>query len=490
MRYGFLLFLSLFLLLRQDAFAQSQFTRVYGGGGYDFGVEVIQTTDGGYLVAGQSSSFTEGLSSQILLFKTDPNGYEEWRKTYGGQFADQAESMVETADGNLLISGFTETVENSYQFLALKVTLAGDTLWSRKYGGSEWDFCKQAVAIPTGGAALFGQTYSSGAGEGDFYLIRINDSGDTLWTRTYGGSGDEYGESISLANDGGFFLGGYTSSFGAGGYDMYVVRTDASGDTLWTKTIGGVEDDMAYAIAATADGGYVIGGGTYNQSPDKLDLILYKEGGSQQWMNSESHPEDSYVTDLLVEPSTQNVTVIGVVAPGDFGGKDGRILRYGADGIWNGVAKSHGSESTDEVYDIKRTTDNGYILVGKTDGFLNRFDDVFLVKTNSSGLTVGPELGVDQTETDDETYRVRFAPNPIGDHSRMMIDGFDAIQRTYNEPLMLAVYDALGKLVIRMQVNSSTQEVNAVEVAPGILFYQLKVGDQLLATGKLVKLDQ
>ena len=130
---------------------QAQLTRVYGGEGYDFGAEVIQTTDGGYLIAGSSSSFDNDLSSQVLVFKTDQWGNVEWRKSLGGEFADQAESMVESADGNLLVAGFTETVNSTYQFYALKLTTEGDTIWTRHYGGSEWDFCRQVAALPDGG---------------------------------------------------------------------------------------------------------------------------------------------------------------------------------------------------------------------------------------------------------------------------------------------------------------------------------------------------
>lgn len=487
MRLVFLCVILLQLLTGNGLFAQVQFTRVYGGGGYDSGAEVIQTVDNGYLVSGQSSSFSEDLSSQILLFKTDENGYVEWRKLYGDQFADKAESMVETSDGNLLIAGFSETIENSYQFYALKLTLAGDTIWTRKYGGSDWDFCKQVVALSDGGFGLFGQTYSKGAGEGDFYLVRLNSDGDTLWTKTYGGMADEFGESIALANDGGFFLAGHTESFGAGGKDMYVVRTNADGDTLWTQTFGGAEDDYCYAVATTADGGYILGGGTMNLSADKLDIILRKEEGTQQWVKTESHEGDAYVTDVLVETSTQNVTIAAIVAPGDNGARDGRILRYGADGVWNGVAKSHGSQEIDEVYDIKLTSDNGYVLVGKTEGYLNRFEDVWLVKTNNLGLTVGPELGVDEVIVGEESFAVFFAPNPAGSRTNFIIDGYSQIAKAHNQPLVLKIYDALGKMVYQKQVKSASQEINILGLSTGIHFYQMTSENEVLATGKFVK---
>lgn len=470
---------------------QAQLTRVYGGEGYDFGAEVIQTTDGGYLIAGSSSSFDNDLSSQVLVFKTDQWGNVEWRKSLGGEFADQAESMVESADGNLLVAGFTETVNSTYQFYALKLTTEGDTIWTRHYGGSEWDFCRQVAALPDGGFALFGQTYSYGAGEGDFYLVRIDSQGDTLWTKTYGGAFDESGESIALAADGGYFLAGVTESFGAGGKDMYVVRTDAAGDTLWTKTFGGVEDDYCYAVAATADGGYVLGGGTFNLTPEKADFILRKEDGTQQWVKTESKLGDNFLTDVIIEPGTQNVTAVGFLTESDeFGGVDSRILRYGADGVWNNVAKNHGTAAFDKIVDVKLTADGGYVMLGTTQGYLNRFDDIWMVKTDNQGFGVPATLAVNEVNVGSETFAVQVAPNPVSTNAALMIDGYEVISKAFRNPLQLKVYNALGTLVHVQNIRSGNAPLELNDVAAGILSYQLIAGNNLLATGKLVKINQ
>lgn len=490
MRFSTPLFL-LTLFFQLEVMAQGQLTRVYGGEGYDFGAEVIQTQDGGYLIAGSSSSFDTDLSSQVLVFKVDQWGNVEWRKTHGGDFADQAESMVESSDGHLLASGFSETIGNTYQVYALKLTMDGDTVWTKKYGGSHWDFCKQAVALSDGGFALFGQTYSYGAGEGDFYLIRINSDGDTLWTRTYGGELDESGESIALADDGGFFLAGTTESFGAGGKDMFVVRTNSDGDTLWTKTFGGVEDDICNAVAAAADGGYILAGGTYNLTPGKSDFVLRKEDGTQQWVKTESKPGDNFLTDVIVESGTQNVTTVGYLTESnEYGGVDGRILRYGADGVWNNVAKNHGTSEMDFFADVKLTADGGYVILGTSQGYLNRFDDVWLVKTNNQGLSAPPTLAVNDINIGEESFAVRVAPNPFSNDAYLMMDGFDVVRRNYSKPIQINVYNTVGKLVHSQMISSGKNYLELDNVAAGILSYQLVSGNNLLATGKLIKLNQ
>lgn len=480
------------ILLIQELSAQELFQRVYGGESYDVGREVIQTADDGYLIAGSTGSF--GLTSgQIMLIKTDFQGYEEWRRYYGNDYADQLESMQETVDGNLILGGYTEQSGNSYQVYALKLTMDGDTIWTRSYGGTAWDFCRQLVSLPDGGFALFGQTYSHGSGNGDFYLLRLNSDGDTLWTKTYGGSGTESGESIALAADGGFFLAGYTNSFGAGKNDIYVVRTDDQGDTLWTKTFGGPEDDFCYAVGAMLDGGYVLAGGSFNHEPNpgRAIYIVIKDGGSMQWTKYDPFGVgNNYWTDVLIEPGTANITCVGYYVDGGYGKDDGRIIRYGADGIWNGMARGHGSEEVDRFYDVKQTSDGGYIMVGETQGFLNRFDDVYLVKGDGFGIAVDPELGVNEIEVQGETFGVQIGPNPFSSSDpTLFIQDYTSLERKLDAPMEFKMYNGLGQQVSYQIINTGNSVLHSRSLNNGIYHYQLVSGNTILATGKAVKVN-
>lgn len=480
-------FLLLFLVVAELCSAQNLFTRVYGGDSYDTGAEVIQTSDG-YLVAATTGSY--GLESgQIMLLKADEEGYEQWRRFYGNQYADQAESMVESADANLLIAGTSEVEGNSYEFYAIKLTTEGDTLWTRTYGGTEWDFCKQAIALDDGGFALFGQSYNTG--NGDYHLVRIDGNGDTLWTRSYGGSGLETGKSIAEAFDGGFYLAGSTESYGAGASDMYVVRTDEFGDTLWTKTFGGPLDDYCHAIAATEDSGYVLVGATFNNTADQSDLIIRKEGGVNTWSRLEATPGGSWATDVIVQPGTGDVTVVGVVdGGGDFGKQDGRILRYGGlDGIWGEVAKNHGSEGDDRFYDVKLCSDGGYVMAGFTEGYLDRFDDVWLVRADNFGFGVPAELGVDEIQLGGESFKVAIAPNPIEASSTLEIQNYEKLRRNVDGVLVARIFNAFGAEIKVVQVQSNATSLGIQGLAAGIYTYQLSTNKMVLATGKAVKFN-
>lgn len=471
---------------------QVQFQRVYGGNGYDTGCEIIQMDDDGYLIAGSSGSFDFDVSGQILLLRTDELGYVQWRRTYGGRYSDKAETMQLTSDDFVLIGGYTETVDHSYQMKVWKFTLEGDTVWSKEIGGADWELGKQLVALPDGGCAFIGTTYSYGEGNGDFFLVRLDSEGDTLWTKTYGGTGEESGESIALASDGGFFLGGITESFGAGKKDMYIIKTNAFGDTVWTKTYGGEEDDMCYGVAEAIDGGYVFVGGTYSNTAGKSDFYLRKDGGNQHWTRIESKPGDNFLTDVIVEPVTGWVAVTGYGTEGtDFGGEDFRIIRFDANSNWNGVAKFHGSEGDERPYDIKRTSDHGYVMVGVSNGFMERFDDVYVVKTDSIGFSVPPTLGVNEVDLEGKTFGVTIGPNPISyeETATLFIQNYDELKARVDGQLQLQIFNAVGQLVSQTPVTSGNRSLWRLNFQAGIYQYRLVSDNGTLATGKLVKLN-
>jgi len=476
-------------LVSVDSFAQLWMQRVYGGQSYDFGREVIQTADDGYLIAGSTGSF--GLeSAEVMLIKTTDLGHVEWRKYYGGPFADQAESMELGLDGNYVVGGFTERIGKSYDAYALKIEPDGDTIWTKHYGGELWDFAKQLVTLSDGGVALFGQTYSYGAGNGDFYLLRLNADGDTLWTKTYGGPELESGESIALMPDGGFALAGFTESYGAGGRDGYLVRTDADGDTLWTKTYGGVEDDHIYAVCTTLSGGLALAGGTNSQGAGKSDFMILKvdASGVYEWSFIDGGPLDDYWYDLI-EDGVGNFIAVGYTEDGPGGLDDYKIIRVGPDSIWNGVATSYGGGGTERAYDIKQTSDNGYVIIGNSDGFLFRFDDVYLVKTDYDGVTIPfVDVSVDEIITEDQTFKVAIGPNPFFEIPTLQIQNFTELQSSLDSPIEIKVYSAVGSLVYTSEANRGITRLTGLEVSKGIYAYQLVSGGSVLATGKMVSL--
>ena len=137
-----------------------------------------------------------------------------------------------------------------------------DTLWTQTFGGSDYDYGYSVQQTSDGGYIIAGYTSSYGAGSADVYLIKTDAGGAQQWTQTFGGSSDDIGHSVRQTSDGGYIIAGVTSSYGAGGWDVYLIKTDALGDTLWTKTFGGSSWDEGYSVQQTSDGGYIIAGKT------------------------------------------------------------------------------------------------------------------------------------------------------------------------------------------------------------------------------------
>jgi hypothetical protein len=266
-------------LIKTNASGDTLWTRTYGGADFDGGWSVQQTSDGGYIVAGSTGSFGAG-NSDVYLVKTNASGDTLWTRTYGGTNSDGGYSVNLTSDSGYIITGYTFSFGDSVQVYLIKTNTLGDTLWTRTYGGTAWDEGWSVQQTSDGGYIVAGGTESFGAGSYDVYLIKTNASGDTLWTRTYGGAGRDGGYSVQQTSDGGYIIAGYTLSFGVGGGDVYLIKTNASGDTLWTRTYGGTGSDEGYSVQQTSDGGYIIGGLTGSFGAGASDVYLIKTDGN------------------------------------------------------------------------------------------------------------------------------------------------------------------------------------------------------------------
>ena len=242
--------------------AQTTFQKTFGGLNWeaDYGTSVQQTADGGYIIAGYTESFGSGLKD-VYLTRTDSEGDILWTKAYGGSGDDYGNSVQQTADGGFIIAGYTMSFGAGLNDVYLIRTDAnGDLLWSKTIGGSDEDYGYNVVQTSDGGFIITGETWSFGAGGSDAYLVRTDSSGSVLWTKTFGGSNDDFGNSIQRTADGGYIITGQTSSFGAGGYDVYLIKTNSTGDTLWTKALGESGLEIGNSIRQTTDDGYIITG--------------------------------------------------------------------------------------------------------------------------------------------------------------------------------------------------------------------------------------
>ncbi len=157
---------------------------------------------------------------------------------------------------------------------------APDTLWTRTYGGDDWDRGESVQQNSDGGYIIAGLTKSYGAGNDDVYLVKTDSIGDTLWTKTFGGIEIDRGYSVQQTSDEGYIITGETNSYGAGNGDVYLIKTDASGNMQWDKTFGGTASDRGESVQQTSDGGYIIAGWTHSYGAGYFAVYLIKVGPS------------------------------------------------------------------------------------------------------------------------------------------------------------------------------------------------------------------
>jgi hypothetical protein len=255
-----------------------EWNRTFGGIKDEVAWSAVQITDGGYVLAGSTDSFGGGYSD-VWLVKTDAIGNVQWNKTYGGGFDEVAYSVKQCADGGYAMAGYTSSSgAGSADFWLIKTDASGNLEWSRTYGGSSWDCAQSVILANDGGYAIAGQTRSFGSGSGDSWLVKTDSTGRMQWGRTYGGVGVERAYSIVQADDGGYALAGFTSSFGFGKEDFWLVRTDPTGDVLWNRTFGGTKSDLARSMVQVSTDEYVIAGYTWSFGAGSSDFWLVKVG--------------------------------------------------------------------------------------------------------------------------------------------------------------------------------------------------------------------
>jgi hypothetical protein len=249
--------------LMLDSHGNAQRKILHGCAYADEGHCIQATLDGNYTISGYNRYQSAGYNDATLI-KIDPHGNIIWEKTYHGPYHESARWHWPTTDGGYILGATTTSygagADDAY---LLKTNSQGDSLWSRTFGGpnDEEIHCIQQTA--DGGYILTGHTNSTLNGDHDFYLIRTNSAGDSIWTRSFGGAGIDRAYGVLQAWDGEFIVVGSTTSFGAGGYDALIIKVDNSGNLVWQKTLGGVGYDAAYKVIQLACGGpYMICGQT------------------------------------------------------------------------------------------------------------------------------------------------------------------------------------------------------------------------------------
>ena len=297
--FTFFILLSFYKVAIAQVTFQKTFYGEYGSEGYS----VQQTSDEGYIIAGAATQYYASGIDDIYLIKTDKKGNVLWTKYYGGTDADVAYSVQQTTNDGYIIAGSTASFgAGSWDVYLIKTDENGNVIWSKTYGGTEDDRCYSACQTTDGGYILTGTTASFEAGYYDIYVIKTDDLGNIVWSKTFGGAGGDYSYSVQETTDGGFIITGDTQSFGPdSSTDVYLIKIDSEGNILWSRTFGGTTNDGGVSVCQTMDGGYIITGFTVGfLAYPKSDFYIIKTDneGNISWSKTYGGARNDYASSI------------------------------------------------------------------------------------------------------------------------------------------------------------------------------------------------
>jgi len=330
----------------------------------------------------------------ILIFCLELSGLASaqtldtlWTKTYGGAFDDKAYCIRQTPkDDGYIIVGYSESYgAGGKDVYLIKTDENGDTLWTRTYGGIQDDFGNCVQLTPDDGYIIVGYTFSFGYGEMDVWLIKTDSHGDTLWTKTFGGVNYDRGYSVEQTTDGGYIISGFTDLGNTN--NLYLIKTDENGDTLWTRFHGGNHYENGHCVLQTSDGGYISTGFTFSFGlgvPWRSNVYLIKtdSNGDTLWTRNFGGSDDDEGW-VVQETSDDGFIIIGDTWSFQPGNSYMYLIKTDINGnvLWT---KLHGGPHWDQGFCVQQTLDNGYILTGRSCPEAWQ-SDVYLVKANENG---------------------------------------------------------------------------------------------------------
>jgi hypothetical protein len=372
--------------------------KTYGGDEWDRGACVKQANDGGYIIVGNTKSFGHG-NDDIYLLKIDSDGQKEWSKVYGGPSIDESRSVCQTSDGGYIIAGYSKSFSGGPRdaIYIIKTDSLGKIEWSRPnagdpsdvYGSSEYDKAYSILENQDKDYIVAGTTNYETAGNFDFYLVKIGIDKERKWSHKYGGTGQEMAFSLQETSDGGYVMAGFTQSFGKGGDDFYVVKTDKDGVAEWQKPYGTTQDELARAVQEASDNGYIIVGRTKGALAGRADIYLVKTDsqGNEEWSKTfgRASSDDAY---SIAKTKGGGYIIVGYTSVGWV--EDLYLIKIDSTGAiqWE---KTHGVEEEEIGIFVRQCSDEGYIISGQTESFGQGTKDVYILKTDSSGNCPEPD---------------------------------------------------------------------------------------------------
>jgi len=475
-----ILFFILFSSLNIIAQNPISFSNAYGGDFlYSNGVKTIQCNNNYYLLTNRSNIIG---NTRIYISKLDSLGKIIWENSIGGNYVNYATDFLIDSDKGFMISGYTDkNFELGYDVLLIKTDSLANNIWTKTYGGSDWDFGYSLIKTIDSNYVVAGETYSYGVKCSDVFVIKVNDNGDTLWQKVIGGDSIDYAFSVTINYDSNYIIGANTNSRGAGKNDAWVIKMEQNGDTICSKTYGGVKNDILYSIITTKDSAFAFSGSTESPPAILSAAWLVRTNKTmnaewtlpQPWMVGKGY--GSY--NSVVIDKKGNYAMAGYI--GDtLGNKDmyfsvfGEYFDYKCGALFATFYE-------DQAYDINVAKDSNYIITGTTGGLGVDFgiSTALLFKSGTNcklNDTVHKIVSIEEINSLDylKNNFILF-PNPVKDNLFIKTEFYGVFN--------IEIYDICGKLMLTKKISDINSKIfDFSSIKPGIYLVKTIIGDKVL----------
>ncbi|WP_160137826.1 T9SS type A sorting domain-containing protein [Chryseobacterium sp. c4a] len=496
-----------------------QWQKSFGGTNADRSHTIIQTSDGGYMISGASNSNNGDVTGNhgnqdYWLLKLNSTGNLQWQKSLGGSGNDYASSVIQTADGGYVVAGTTDSNNGDVtgnkgltDGWVLKLNSdAGVIYWKKTFGGTKYDVINQMVPTTDGGYIFVGNSTSTTGdvtgnnGYVDYWIVKINSDGNIQWKKSLGGTGDDRATSVVQTSDGGYAIAGYAENNDGdvtgnhGGKDYWIIRLNSDGGVIfWKKSFGGSHQDLPWSMVKTSDGGFIVAGHAFSNDGDVTEnhdgtdfwVVKINEAGNIQWQKALGGSKLDQAFSIiqstdggyLVVGSTisNDGQVVGYHPPTNTGPGEAPLsfdywaVKLSATGNikWQ---KCLGGSDTDEASSVIQTADGGYVILGNSksnngDVTGNHGDyDIWVVKLASDNLATN------EVEKDDK-IAINLFPNPAKDHVTLKLD-------YYTSSMEATITDMLGKTVHQQKLEGLNTKINTSRLEKGVYFLNVVGGNQ------------
>jgi len=501
-------FIISFSVMNAQTAPSIQWQKSLGGSSYDLAKSIQQTSDGGYIIAGESDSTNGDVTgnhgtSDFWIVKLNVLGIIEWQKSLGGSYSDMANSIQQTSDGGYIVAGESSSINGDVtgnhgnaDYWIVKLDPSGNIQWQKSLGGGNRDAANSIKQTSDGGYIIAGESNSTNGdvtgnhGNYDYWIVKLDPSGTLQWQRSLGGSLYDVANSIQQTSDGGYIVAGGSNStdgditYNEGNEDFWIVKLNPSGVIQWERSLSGNLADRAESIQET-EGGYIVTGGSNSQNsenPTTFGISNYRvakldSNGIMQWQKHFGGSNNDYAY------STQQTPDGGYIVAGGAQSVDGDVIgNHGNNDFWiiklNSLGsmewqKTLGGSAFDDAYSIKLTNDGGFIIAGMTQ---SADGDVTGYHGNGDAWIVKLGAFLSTTESNIKN-NITIYPNPAKD--LVNIDNLPSES-------IISITDAAGRKISSKKYSGKNVSMNTSGLINGNYIIQVENQGTTILSKKII----